>query len=140
MMRDYGVEAYGLLLNDNDMKHLASKLCSDYSESEYDENPWDFIEEVEYRLNIEYISEFEGDAVKIRDDGVDDWCSTNNYDNYAGDTIHYLPFHHFPSLFKAAYSNIQEVIDEMKERIEPYLPADFDYRGRLRHIIGTYFG
>lgn len=44
------------------------------------------------------------------------------------------------ALFKAAYKDMNELIDEFKSDIGEYLPEDFDYRANIRHIVGTYFG
>lgn len=139
-MREYGVNEYGLVLSDETMRHLASKLCSTYSEAEYEENKYDFNEAVEYKLPCEYISTFSGDAVKIAEDGVDDWFSPGNYESYDDDMIYYIPFNRYPTLFSAAYANMREVIEEMKRKVGKYLPSDFDYMDNIRHIVGTYYG
>lgn len=34
-MREYGVNDYGLLLSDETMRRLASRLCDEYSEEEF---------------------------------------------------------------------------------------------------------
>ena len=36
--------------------------------------------------------------------------------------------------------NIDEIIDEFKGKLGEYLPDGFDYRGKIRHVSGTYFG
>ena len=139
-MREYGVNDYGLLLTDDTMKLLASKICEDFSEAEYAEDKYGFNEVVEEKIGSEYISEFSGDAVQIRDDGTDDWFSPGNYEAFSGDTIYYIPFNRYPNLFGAAYENMSEIVDEMKRKVGEYLPLDFAYRDAIRHIVGTYYG
>lgn len=139
-MREYGVNDYVLLLTDDTMKLLASEICEDFSEAEYAEDKYSFNEVVEEKIGSEYISEFSGDAVQIRDDGTDDWFSPGNYEAFSGNTIYYIPFYRYPNLFSAAYKNMSEIVDEMKRRVGEYLPHDFAYRDAIRHIVGTYYG
>ena len=138
-MRDYGVNDYGLLLTEETMEHLASVMCEDYTEDEYKYDRFSFNDDVVNKL-CEYISSFSGEAIKIRDNGDDDWMSQNCAEYYNDDVIYYIPLYRYPSLFSAAYADINEIVDEMKGRAGAYLPSDFDYRGNLRHIIGTYYG
>ena len=99
-----------------------------------------FYEEVCESIDVCYISNFDGEAVRIQDDGHDDYYSPNNTRYYSDDTIYFLPLVNYPGLFSAPYKDMAEVVAEMKERIGKYLPEDFDYIADIRHIIGTYFG
>lgn len=42
--------------------------------------------------------------------------------------------------FKKAYDNMDEIIVEMREKLGEYLAEDYDYRSKICHICGTYFG
>lgn len=133
-MRDYAVSDYGLLLDDETVKAIASKLFDDFSDDEKED--WRYLL---YDNGIcEYISEFTGESLPIREDGYVSWGGDG--EDYRCETIAYVPISNFPTLFKKAYENIDEIIDEFKGKVGEYLPDGFDYRGKLRHISGTYFG
>ena len=136
-MHDYAVSHYGLLLNEDALKHIASRMFDDFTEVAWAKDKWDFIEGVRDELWIEYISEFTGEALGITDSGEID-CSV--CDCYSGDVILYVGVSSFPTLFRAPYANIEELIEEFKDKAGEYLPEDFDYRGNIRHICGTYYG
>ena len=133
-MRDYAVSDYGLLLDEETIKIIASKLFEDFSEDEKED--WAYLL---YDNGIcEYISEFTGESIPIREDGYVSWGGSG--EDYRCETIVYVPTSNFPTLFKRAYENIDEIIDEFKGKLGEYLPDGFDYRGKIRHISGTYFG
>ena len=131
-MRDCAVSDYGLLLDEETIKIIASKVLADYTDEDdmayglYDEGI------------CEYISEFTGESIPIREDGYVSWGGAG--EDYRCETIVYVPTSNLPTLFKRAYENIDEIIDEFKGKVGEYLPDGFDYRGKLRHISGTYFG
>lgn len=135
-MRDYAVDDYGLVFNDEHLKILASKLCDDYTDEDFAEDECGFCEEVADKLALEYIGDFTGEAMNIKDDGSCGWDG----DTYNSDLIYYLRLSEYPTLFKAAYNSVDDAINELKERVGEYLPEDFPYREYLRHIVGTYFG
>lgn len=136
-MRNYGVNDYGLVLNTNHLRVLAANICDDYSADEWNAKKYEYIEYVCERLCMESISEFDGDAIPVLDNGEDDW---RNSEPYGGDTIYYIPLCRTPTLFEAAYKDIEEVVEEIKnKRVSKCLPKDFDYRNNIRHIIGVYF-
>lgn len=136
-MRDYAVNDYGLLMTKEMLKAVASKVIENYSDEEYDNNEMDF----NYKLYefgiIETISEFTGEAMKINIDGSDNW---SNGEYFNSECIYYVPALNYPSIFTAAYNNIDEMANEFKEKLGEYLPDDFDYKFYIRHIVGTYFG
>lgn len=136
-MRDYAVDDYGLVLDMNHLHYLSEKLLDDFTEVGWRTDKYGYIESVADTLGIEGISEFSGEAFIIKDDGESDWTNT---DVYSGNTIYYIGTSKYPNLFKQAYQNITELIDEFKKKIGDYLPKEFDYRGSIRHIVGTYFG
>ena len=76
--------------------------------------------------------------MRISDNGGIVWSSDS--EDYRNEIISYVPVSNFPTLFEKAYENIDEIIDEFKEKLGDYLPDGFDYRGKIRHISGTYFG
>lgn len=136
-MRDYAVNDYGLLMTKEMLKAVASKVIENYSDEEYDNNEMDF----NYKLYefgiIETISEFTGEAMKINIDGSDNW---SNGECFNSECIYYIPASKYPSIFTAAYNNIDEMANEFKEKLGEYLPDDFDYKSYICHIVGTYFG
>ncbi len=133
-MRDYAVDDYGLLLTEETMKIIASKVCDDFEDMEEDEYG-----DALYEEGIcEYIGDFTGEASLLLDDGSNDWI--RNGEMYDGDRIYYIQVSSYPTIFKAAYENMNALIAEFKEKVGEYLPEDFDYRANIRHIVGTYFG
>ena len=85
---------------------------------------------------VEYIGNFTGDATVIDDNGKDMY---EDYESYDADTIYYVATEKFPSLFKTAYSSMDELESEFKNKFNRYFPEDFDYRKHICHIVGTYF-
>ncbi len=133
-MRDYAVDDYGLLLTEETMKIIASKVCDDFEDMEEDEYG-----DALYEEGIcEYIGDFTGEAGILFDNGLNDWMS--NGEMYDGDRIYYVQVSSYPTIFKAAYENMDALIAEFKEKVGEYLPNDFDYRANIRHIVGTYYG
>lgn len=136
-MMDYAVNDYGLLMTRDMLKIVASKYCNDYAEKEYEEDDCYFNDELYEAGIIEYVGEFTGEAVCINDDGTNDW---GNSDTYKADMLYYVPVQKANTLFKAAYNNTTDLVNEFRERLGEYLPEDFDYRSKIRHICGTYYG
>lgn len=131
-MRDYAVSDYGLLLDDETMKIILSRVYPDYTDED------DMAYELYSEGICEYISEFTGESMPIRDNGELDWVADS--EDYRNDVIAFVSISNLPSLFKKAYENMDELIDELKEKLGEYLPDGFDYRSRIRYICGTYFG
>lgn len=133
-MRDYPVDDYGLLLTKDMMRSIVSKVIDDFEEINEDEYG-----DALYEEGIcEYIGDFTGEAGILFDDGTNDWIKTGEV--YDGDIIYYIPISSYPTLFKAAYNNMDDLIKEFKSKVGDYLPKDFNYREQIRHIVGTYFG
>ena len=130
-MKDCAVDDYGMVLDEETAKTICLKLFNDYEGEDYS---YDLYE----NGNCELISEFNGEAQELQDDGRINWCG--NSKGYNGYTICYIPLHSKPTLFKGGYNNMNEIISELKNRVGKYLPDDFDYRSRIRHICGTYCG
>ena len=139
-MREWSVQDYGLLLTLDTMKILAKRHCEGFTEEEFNDDEFAFYEEIEdvFGGNIEYISEFTGEAKYIEDSGADEWGSQTEYFN--SDYIYYIPINRAVTLFKATYKDMEDMIADFKDRVGEYMPEDFDYRANIRHIVGTYFG
>ena len=136
-MRDYAVDDYGLLMTREMMKMVASKVCDDYTEDDYADDPLGFNEELYDKGIVEYIGSFTGESIILNDNGENIWSVSESYDD---DMIYYVPTSKISTLFKAAYKDMNEMIEEFKEKLGEYLPEDFDYRKYIRHISGTYYG
>ena len=136
-MRDYAVNDYGLLMTTEMMKMVAAKVCEDYTDEEYADDPFGFNEEVCDKGIVEYIGSFTGESIAIDDNGAQIWSYG---EHYSDDVIYYCPTQKISTLFKAAYANIDEMITEFKQKLGECLPEDFDYRKYIRNISGTYFG
>ncbi len=135
-IREYGIDDYGLMLDDAAIEHIASKFCGDYSKEDYLRDKWDFIDALSGDI-FEMCSNFSGDAVIISDEGYCDW---GNVVSYSDDCIFFVPLVHYPLLFSAAYKSIEDIVSEMKRKVGKYLPPDFNYRDNIRHIVGTCYG
>lgn len=139
-MRDYAVDDYGMVLNTNHLQMLAKRICEDYSDKEWEKSAdsrYDFLDEVSEKSDMQYISGFDGEAILIADDGSDDWNDSLPYDD---DSIYYIPLSSYPTMFKPAYNSVDEIVDELREKVGRFLPQGFEYRNNIRHIVGTYYG
>ena len=133
-MRDYAVYDYGLLIDEETMKTIISKLDIELEDDDYMD-----LEYILYEEGIcEYISEFTGEAQAVNDQGYCEWGCESQY--YSSDKLVYVQASNYPTLFKKAYDNMEELVDEFKLKLSKYLPEDFDYRSRICQISGTYFG
>ena len=136
-MRDYAVDDYGLLLNEEALKAIVSKVCDDYTEEAYAEDAWSFHDELYDKGIVEYISSFTGESIVINDLGESMW---GYGESYGDDVIYFVPTRKISTLFRAAYRDMNDMIAEFRDKLGEYLPADFDYRKYIRHISGTYYG
>lgn len=133
-MRDYAVDDYGLLLDEETIKVIASKVIDDFS---HDDTAIDWTYELYEHGICEYISEFTGEAQEVDGNGFYWGGESKEYNN---DVIAYIQASKYPTLFRKAYNNMDELVEEFKNKVGEYLPDDFDYRSRIRHICGTYYG
>lgn len=131
-MIENAVNDYGLVLSPDIMKEIAARMQSERDDG-YDAGESDAAD----KMGMTWLSEFTGEALVIADTGRDSFWES---DLYCCECIYYLPLDRYPSLFAPAYNSIEEAIDEVKESIGEYLPNDFNYRGNIRHIVGTYWG
>ena len=130
-MRTYAYEDYGLVLTEETMKLICKMAFAD--------------DPVEYEYGMALyeadicacVGNFTGELFPITDEGKDNWDRSETNDD---DYVYYVPVEKYPSLFKTAYNNMDELVAELKESLGEYLPADFDYRSNIRHIVGTTWG
>ena len=134
--RAYAVNDYGLVMTRDMLKAICKKYFTEFTEKEYDEDENSFNEVLWDAGLVEHIANFTGDATVIDDNGNDMY---EDYEAYDADTIYYVATEKFPSLFKTAYSSMDELESEFKNKFSRYLPEDFDYRKHICHIVGTYF-
>ena len=134
-MRDYSVTDYGLVLDDDTIKVIASKVFDDFNDNE---SVYDLGYDLYNNGICELVSEFTGEAMELADDGAINWGC--DYKGYNSDAIYYIPLRYYSTLFKKAYNNMEEIIDELKSKVGEYLTDDFDYRNNIRYICGTYYG
>jgi hypothetical protein len=104
--------------------------------TEDDDTCWEY--ELYEQDICEYVGEFTGEAQELTDEGTYTWHGNREY--YDGDILVYVPLLKYPTLFKKAYNDMDEIIAELKDKLGEYLPDDFDYRSKLCHISGTYYG
>ena len=128
-MREYAVDDYGMIIEEEVAKEICCRLYENYDNDS-------FYYDLYNSELCEYIGDFTGEAFRINDDGKPDWTG----DSYDFEALCYLPLSVYPSLFRGAYGNMGDIIEELKDKIGKYLPDDFDYRSRIRHIVGTYCG
>ena len=135
-MRDWAIDDYGLILDEETIKVIASKVFDDFTEDEDVFSVWGY--ELYEKGICEWISEFTGEAQELTDDGIFAWGG--NEIAYHCDYIVYVPVFKYPTLFRRVYNDMDEIVDEFKSKLGKYLTEDFDYRSRIRHISGTYYG
>ena len=135
-MRDYAVDDYGLVLDEETIKVIALKVFDDFVDDDEEYGDWGY--ELYDKGICDFICEFTGEAQALTDDGVYNWYGNSKF--YSADTIYYIPLSKYPTLFKKAYNNMDEIIDEFKSQLGEYLTENFDYRNKICHISGTYYG
>lgn len=131
-MRDYAYEDYGLVLNEETIKMICEKVFADDLHDGEDGGYALYEAEI-----CQIANNFTGELYPITDEGKDNWDRSETPDD---DSIFYIPVEKYPSLFKTAYNNMDELVAEFKKALGEYLPADFDYRSNIRHIVGTTWG
>lgn len=132
-MRYNAVDDYGLVIDEETGRVLAKQFDTSYPENGDD---WRYIL---YDEGIcECISEFTGEANTLRDNGLISW-NVDEIIYYQNDPICFVQLR-YPTLFKRAYTDMDEIIDELKYKVGKYLPEDFDYRNKICNICGVYYG
>lgn len=138
-MQNYGVNDYGLLVDYETLKLMAeAKLGDEFDPDDFFGNDVSYAEEFYEEGILDYIGDFTGETCRICDDGTDAWGG--EAEAYREDWLAYIPCDLQPSLFKRAYRDVNEIIEEMKQKVGDLLPEDYDYRNNIVHVVGTYFG
>ena len=138
-MQDYGVNDYGLLVDYETLKLMTqAKYGDEFDPDDFYGNDIRYAEEFYEDGILEYIGDFTGETCRINDDGLDSWGG--EAESYRGEWMVYIPCDRVPSLFNRAYRDVNEIIEEMKDKVGPLLPSDYDYRKNIVHVVGTYFG
>lgn len=135
-MRYCSINDYGLVLNNETMKMIASKLPGNHDVEKMGE--WD-LRYLLYDEGIcEYVSEFIGESIKVNTERgyLEEW----NCNFYHMDSISYIGTKNYPTLFATAYKNMDELVEEFKDKLGKYLPEDFDYANNIYMISGVYYG
>lgn len=129
------IDLYAIYLPPETLRQLAEKLCPEFDEEDYEYDTFSFDEDVALRMNGNaiYLSHFTGDAMLAAEglDGI-----RKHFDD---ESFYHIPLSRELSLFGAAYSSIEEVINEVKEKTNGLLPEDFDYRLNVCHFVGSTF-
>lgn len=132
---NYSIECYALVIP-KDVLFAAVKKQKDYCSLWEDCDIHDYAID---KFSLSHESEFTGGLVYVDNKGRDDYCEEEIM--CESKEIFYFTTQKHPTLFNAAYSSIEEILDEFKKELPPELLGDdFDYRKNFRHIIGTYFG
>lgn len=133
-MRDYGVDDYGIVLNG-----LGAKRGK---HPDFDEN---WLEEMYENETISCQSNCTAEAAPLSDQGHPDW---NHVDYFNCESIYYIALKKCPTLFKRAYKDMKEIIDELVASYKAARKEDNrlpkltrkEIRGMLRYISGSYNG
>lgn len=131
-MRDYAYVDYGLVLDEETIKYMYAKAIGGQEED---------VNDMGYELFdkgiVEYTGEFTGEAMRVENNSNDNWNDTLVY---SADIFYYVPLGLYPSLFKAQYKDMNEIVEELKSKVGEYMPDGYNYRANIRHIVGTTFG
>jgi hypothetical protein len=131
-MRTYAYEDYGLVLNEETIKMICEKVFTDEPHNEANDGYALYDAEI-----CQMAGNFTGETYPITDNGNDDWNNSTTYDD---DSVFYIPVKKYPTLFKNAYKNIDEMVAEFKDALGEYLPDGYNYRANICHIVGTTWG
>lgn len=128
--KDNALDVYGYIFTEDMLKAIAEKEKIGYCE----------MSDIADHMGLDYQSEFTGEAVHIDDNGNELW-SCEHTSSYCVSSIYYAPVRNWSSLFRAAYSAKEELLEDMRSGYGKWLPESDDalYAG-IVHIVGTYFG
>lgn len=93
----------------------------------------------EFDVNVCYCYIFTGDAAPLDEDFAK--AADRETVTFDADCISWYPLGREPKFFKAAYNDIDEVVDEVKAAfaVGPFFPEDFDFKKHFYAINGTEF-
>ena len=136
-MKENSFQDFGFVINDETKNIIMRKFIS---EEDMELELWDedeIIESLKDELALSYETEFTGVLYPLKNNGCVDYYKPDNYYN---DEILYLSLDKEPNLFQATYTNLEEIIKEIKGKISKYLPEDFNYANSIVMIVGFYWG
>lgn len=133
--------SYGLLFSEESVAIILSHMLPIWEKEEPElyqrfsiENPYmDFCE----YLNACYEVNIYGNVEYLRCCRL---CDGEGYRYHTGDFFYLLDLDKSPSLFGTAYSDFNEIIQEVKTRIGEILPLDFPFEEFLLEILGETWG
>lgn len=138
MTRSYGFFDCGMIVDSEVLNLLAKKRCKDYDEQEFFDDEMSYVERLYERGEVDMMVNFTGDCLQIADNGEILWGSEEHYDY---DTILYIPLRTGPaSLFGGSFRDMDELVSQLKQEFGDALGSDFDFRSRIRFIVGIYYG
>ena len=133
--------SYGLLISEESASIILShmlpiwkaekpELYDRFSEADV------FLNFGEY-LNSHYDASFYGNADHLSCYRI---CDQEFSEQETGDYFYFLDLNRSPSLFRPAYTDFREIIQEVKSKIGEILPPDFPFEEYLLEILGETWG
>ena len=136
-VREYGTFGRGLIIPDPLIEKIA-RQCKEWDDEAYGDDPNCFFEENRTLEGKQVLSftECSGDFFDLDD---------INYKFFKGEEVDeeyffIIELDKQPSLYKQAYKDEDEVVEEYKKSVGKYFPEDFDYKKYLVSYHGTYWG
>ena len=135
-MREYVTTGKGLVIPEKLIEYVI-KHSENFNEEYYGKEYYDFFSDYGTLggKNIISFIECSGDFFDL--DEREDRYIEEDIDM---DTFYIIEIDKYPSLYKQAYNNIDEIVEEYKKAVGKYFPEDFDYKKYLVTFIGTYWG
>lgn len=133
--------SYGLLISEESASMILShmlpiwkaekpELYARFSEADVFLNFGDY-------LNSHYDASFYGNADHLSCYRI---CDQEFSEQETGDYFYFLDLNRSPSLFRPAYTDFGEIIQEVKSKIGEILPPDFPFEEYLLEILGETWG
>jgi len=133
--------SYGLLISEESASIILShmlpiwkadkpELYDRFSEADVFLNFGDY-------LNSHYNASFYGNADHLSCYRI---CDQEFSEQETGDYFYFLDLDRSPSLFRPAYTDFGEIIQEVKSKIGEILPPDFPFEEYLLEILGETWG
>lgn len=133
--------SYGLLISEESASIILShmlpiwkaekpELYARFSEADVFLNFGDY-------LNSHYDASFYGNANHLSCYRI---CDQEFSEPETGDYFYFLDLNKGPSLFRPAYTDFGEIIQEVKSKIGEILPPDFPFEEYLLEILGETWG
>ena len=133
--------SYGLLISEESASIILShmlpiwkaekpELYDRFSEADVFLNFGDY-------LNSHYDASFYGNADHLSCYRI---CDQEFFEQETGDYFYFLDLNRSPSLFRPAYTDFREIIQEVKSKIGEILPPDFPFEEYLLEILGETWG